>query len=273
MKSNFYLTGNDPLHDKVITALYDGCPTKKELRSVQEYEPSEVAVVFGVYKKAVPFSKYRGQIIESQKKHGKTIVLETGYINRGDEDHHHYAMGLNGLNGRADFKNYNMPPDRWKKLGVELKPWKWDGKYILVCGQVPWDASVDHTVHLDWIDDVIRRTRWHTDRPILFRPHPKAPDHFIAGVERSKKSIEEDFEDAWAVVTFNSNSGVEAAIAGVPVFIEDCGSMAFPIANRNLVYLNDPRRPDRQKWANELAYCQWTLDEMRSGEAWRHLLR
>ena len=274
MKANFYLTGNDPVHDRTIRALYDGCPTEKELRPVQEYEPSDIAVVFGVLKKAVPFSRYRGAVIANQKaNHKHTIVLETGYIKRGDAEDSYYAAGFDGLNGRANFRNADMPYDRWIKLNVGLQEWRTEGDHIVVCGQVPWDASVDQSNHYEWIEDTVSRIKNMSERKIVFRPHPKAPDYYIHGVEYSRKPILEDFKNAWAVVTFNSNAAVEAAIEGIPVFVEDQGSMAFPIANRNLIYLDDPEIPDRTQWAHNIAYAQWTLDEMRAGETWRHLLR
>jgi hypothetical protein len=280
MKANFYLTGNDEVHDRTIKALYEGCPVDKELRNVQDYEPSDVAVVFGVQKKAVPFSKFRGNVIQKQKESGKrTIVLETGYINRGDGPDNHYAAGFDGLNGRADFNNCDSPSDRWEKLGVQLKPWK-RGSRIILCGQIPWDAAVDHTNHLQWLKNKILDIHEYTDREIVFRPHPKYANREILNhIDRSficrwsTESLLDDLQDAWCVMTFNSNSGVEAAIEGVPVFVDDCGSMAFPVANRSIIYIDNPKTPEREQWAHNLAYCQWTLDEMRSGETWNHLFR
>ena len=29
--------------------------------------------------------------------------------------------------------------------------------------------------------------------------------------------------------------------------------------------------PDRTEFCNKIAYSQWTMDEMKSGEAWKHL--
>jgi hypothetical protein len=31
--------------------------------------------------------------------------------------------------------------------------------------------------------------------------------------------------------------------------------------------------PPREQWLNDLAYTQWTLEELKSGEAWKHLFR
>ena len=86
-----YLSGNE-VHDRVLSAFAEGC--NADLISDWKYEPSEVAVVFGVHKSKIKASWPRGKIIAQQReKNLDVIVLETGYINRGDGDNHHYAAG------------------------------------------------------------------------------------------------------------------------------------------------------------------------------------
>ena len=270
---NFYLSG-DQEHDRVIRAFYEGCPESNErnILSVQDYQPSDIAVVFGVRKKAVPFSQHRGRVFDEQEAASKTtVVLETGYLKRGSGEDDYYAAGIGGLNGRAWFRNHRCKPDRWEKLGIELRPWRTAGVHIVLCGQVPWDASVDFTDHVAWLKAAVGRIRYHTQRPIVFRPHPKAKIPPIAGCEYSTKPLADDLVNAWAVVTFNSNAGVDAAVAGIPVFVDDVGSMASGVANKNLVYLEDPGTPEREQWAYNLAFCQWTPAEMRESMAWAHL--
>lgn len=263
----------DETHNRVLQAFYDGCPLEKSLRRVEQYEPSEIAVVFGVAKRAVSYSQYRGKVISEQiKLRQKVIILETGYLNRGDGEFNHYAVGYGGLNGRADFRNTNSNPDRLRKLGVELQPWRRGGQYVLLCGQVPWDASVEH-VHLDqWLVESYRKIKSRTDRKVLFRPHPKAPSHLrINGLEEHNGPI--NWDEVHAVVTFNSNVAVEAVVAGVPAFVDDIGSMALPVASRSLDDIESPWYPQRDRWMQDLAYCQWTPQEIRNGEAWTHLQR
>ena len=72
---------------------------------------------------------------------------------------------------------------------------------------------------------------------------------------------------------FNSNSGVEALLFGKAVFVADEGSMCWNVANRRIVDIETPQYLNRQQWANNLAYTQWTPDEMKQGLAWRHLFR
>ena len=266
-----YLSGN-PVHDRVLEAFFEGCPNESELVQGWKYEPSEIAVVFGVHKSKIRQSWPRGRIFQQQRKNNlDVIVLETGYVNRGDGETHHYAAGFNGLNGRADFRNKSMGPERWESLNVQLKPYS-RGEKVILCGQVPWDASVDMHDHKAWLLETASKLKLLTKRPIVFRPHPLATLPPIKGCEHSTKPLAEDLKDAHCVVTFNSNSAVEAAIEGKPVFAFDEGSMVWSLANKDF-NIEDPQYPDRKQWARNLAYCQWTIEEMKQGETWKHLSR
>lgn len=268
---NFYLFGRAK-YDKVIRAFYEGCPEPRKLIEDYKYEPADVAVVFGVNKVQVPESWPRGKVIAQQRSENRdVVVLETGFLNRGDGDEHHYAAGLNGLNGRGNYRNQGMPGDRAKLLGTELKPYK-QGENIVLCGQVPWDASVDRTDHEAWLKECAAALLEY-GRPVVFRPHPSAALSPIKGCQYSQMPLSDDLQNAWAAVTFNSNSGVEALVAGVPVFAFDEGSMIWSICNKSLSDIESPAMPDRTQWLNDLSYTQWTLDEMKAGLTWKHLFQ
>ena len=272
-----YLSGN-PVHDRVIKAFAEGC--KAELRTFDQYEPSEVAVIFGVRKSRVPISWPRGEVFRQQReKNLDVVVLETGYINRGDGEDHHYAAGFNWINGRADFRNKGMPSDRAHKLRaahhLRFLRWRENGSHIVLCGQVPWDASVDHLDYMMWLSDAVDALRA-TTRRVVFRPHPKARLTPIPGFDYSTEPLQVDLQNAHCVVACNSNACVEAVIDGIPAIVTDEGSMVWEIASRSLEDLDTPKMVEdleREQWANDLAYSQWQLAEMRSGEAWAHLSR
>lgn len=254
----------DPHHDKVLTAFAEGVRETGDqcfISSVEQYAPCDVAVVFGVRKKAVAYSSHRGDIFDRHQKENKPcIVIDSGYVKRDK----YFMVGLNGLNGRANFKNGSCPSDRWRALDIELKPYRDDGEHILVCGQIPWDASVQDFDHPQWCLDVMEDLRARTKRPIRFRPHPLIATHPLPPLER-------DLQDAFAVVTFSSNTAVDAIISGIPAFAMDKGSMAWMVANRDFIYLDKPLLAPREPWAFNLAYAQWNLEEMREGKPWRHL--
>jgi len=197
------------------------------------------------------------------------LVMERGYIgNRRSWS----GCGWNGLNGRADFVNENSPPDRFADNFADLmQPWKDGGDYILLMGQVPGDQSVAHLDIRGWYQAAIEACSA-LDMPVMFRAHPMAgstptPDGAI-GLSGELSSA---LAGAAAVITCNSNSGVDAALAGVPVYALDEGSMAWDVARHDVT--QDPIRPDRSQWASNLAYAQWNLYDVQTGVAWEHLGR
>jgi len=98
-------------------------------------------------------------------------------------------------------RNQGMPNDRAKLLDIELKPYR-QGEHVVLCGQVPWDASVDTTNHVAWLKESAATLRKYP-RPVVFRPHPSASLPPIKGCKYSKQHLSEDLRNAWAVVTFN----------------------------------------------------------------------
>lgn len=264
-----YLSKNES-ENHVLRSFYDGCSGSKTLTTLDDYKPSDIAVIFGTFKKNVPISIPRGRVEEKQRIRGlQTINLETGYINRGAGPDNYYAAGWNGINGRADFRNRGMPADRAARWS--MADWR-EGETVMLCGQVPWDASVDFSNHLKWLIEAAAILQALTRREIVFRPHPLAKIPNLLGCTYSwGVPIEDELTRAHCVVTFNSNSGVDAILAGVPVFAFDIGSMVYSLASKNWATLEAPRKPDRTQWLNDISYAQWTPQEMANGQTWRHL--
>lgn len=269
MKVVVYEPDYDPLHRRLLRALARGIPGAV-VRDARAYEPCDVAVIFGLKKNSFPKSWAKGEIVR-QHAGRPVLVLERGYVRRDE----YWSLGWNGINGRADHVNEDAPSDRWAALGVELRPWH-GGDYFLVAGQVPWDVSVQHTDHRAWCRQTVAVLAG-AGVEVRFRPHPLAvkrgadygvPDRFLRP--------DAPLERAAAVVTFNSNLGVDATLAGTPVSATDEGSMARAVALPSaLAVLNGAAawRPDRTRWAAELAYAQWTEAELASGAAWERVGR
>jgi hypothetical protein len=279
MNVGIFVPTNNAEHARMLAAFAEGLArihVKAEVYEVTDYHPVDVAIVFGVGKKSVPVSWPRGRVIQEQRARGKkVIVIEKGFVRRDE----YYMAGFNALNGRADFYNANSPSDRWEALDVTLAPLREpaDNQAIVVCGQVPSDASVQNVDIIAWCGKCIAEIRKRTKRQIIFRAHPLAKKRTPAmlGAINSDRSYEEDLKNAWAVVTFNSNAAVEAVIAGVPAFSFDRGSMALPVTSQTLNLIETPYFPEdkhRKTWASNLAYTQWNEDEFRLGMPWMHLM-
>lgn len=268
-----FVPSGDAHHIKTLTAFYNAVKDAGNgvfVSPVDRYVDCDVAVVFGIYKKAVPNSIARGKIIETQRRQGKpVIVIDSGYLRREA----YFMVGANGLNGYAEFFNKNMPSDRWDALALPINPWRTEGTHVLVCGQVPWDASVQHLDHTGWCRSVVAKLNRITNRPIRFRPHPKANgvNYNVGGLAETSTNemLATDFVDCHAVVTQNSNAATDALLAGIPTITMEKGSMSWGYTGHDLTGIEDPLMLDRRQWACDLAFSQWRSDEF--GKAWEHL--
>ena len=57
----------------------------------------------------------------------------------------------------------------------------------------------------------------------------------------------------------------EAVMNGVPVFVGP-SSLAYDVGNEDLNTIGMPKRPDRTQWLNDIAYTEWTLEEIAQGK-------
>lgn len=196
-----------------------------------------------------------------------SLVVERAYL--GDR-HQWRAMGWNGLNGRADFVNQNVPTDRWQKYWQhQVKPWRNTAGPVYVIGQVPGDAALRGIDIHAWAADTCRQAKA-LFGDVVYRPHPLDQSGVkIAGVTIDTGPLAVAFERASLIVTYNSNTAVEAVMAGVPAIAMDAGSMAWDVTSHDLE--TAPYRGDRDQWGIRLAYAQWLPQEIANGEAWAHL--
>ena len=284
MKVRVYTPEQPADHGDALRAFASGCDseTRVFMHDVTDpYEECDIAVVFGVGKDRVPVSYDRARIINEHRKRKKSvIIIEKGFVDRD----RYFAVGLNGLNGQADFRNRGMPPDRAAKSGFALQPLRETGRHILVIGQIPWDANVQDSDHSAWCRGAVDYMLGNTDdRIVIFRPHPLAPADLDYGIRTkgrlrvSTGSLANDLRNCHAVITFSSNTGVDAMVAGIPVIASSEMSMVWNAARHNFAEACDDgfcfSKTQRLKWWNDINYAQWNLDEIADGDAWRHLMR
>lgn len=265
---------------------------KHDVRLCRDFdgEIADVAIVNGWLKEMIANlpTGNRTQVIRAQEDAGKPAwCLERGFIGNRDEWSSLAIGGFCATGG--DFRDEGVPMDRWDALGVDLKPWREGGDYVLLCAQVPWDAQVDGWDHIRWLEDTAREIRRHTDIPIRFRGHPKAyrkpepygdlSEEFRATVGETHqlevppiRAFEEDLSAAFAVVCFNSNVGTLATIEGVPVFTSSTSNVDG-VACRDLSQIEDHPRPSRAGWCARMGYRQWNMAEFRQALPWRHLTK
>ena len=197
------------------------------------------------------------------------IVVERGYL--GDRISQWFSVGVGGLNGLANFNTSKVTPARFKTLWEPLmQPWRHDGEYALVMGQVPGDASLYGQNIDSWAMLACGQAK-RAYSAVFYRHHPdiRPKDRPDFGVPLMQGDLKEAIENAKVVITYSSNTAVDAVMAGVPAVSTIPGSMAWEVTSHNI---EDPLiYPDREEWAAKLAYSQWSLAEIREGKPWLHL--
>jgi len=143
----------------------------------------------------------------------------------------------------------------------------------------------------EWVSKTIKQIRNITGKKIKVRLHPRFQSRFekfdlseadmvsnnYDGWNKSNggNSLYEDFEKAWACVTFSSNAATEAVCEGIPVINLDNSSFSWPVSYHTLDILTNPVIKcnfDRTQWLYDCAYTQWTLEEINKGIVHKRLL-
>lgn len=205
------------------------------------------------------------------------IVTDMGFLNRYSG---YQQVGLDGLNWVPPEP---CGPERFDKLGIDLKPRQAEKETVLICGQKPYDGQHHmgpeelRSLYESWAEQIA----FHTNKRIIFRTHPRCPDMKINGAynqpptDTKNGGLDSALRYAHAVVAYNSTACTDALIAGVPFFCMP-STQAFKLSNGlDFSKIDEPYFPsdsDRREHLNRVAFAQWTAQEMQKGEAAEFIL-
>lgn len=201
---------------------------------------------------------------------GVALIAENGYIGPGGSSPHGMPIREWFALARSYHNDHRMLHEgsaaRWNALGVDLKPWREGGEHILVCPNRSF-GTPGRIMPPHWADEVAERLSRLTHRTVRIRPHP--------GNTAPAKPLADDLAGAWACVIWASSAGVHALVAGIPVICEApswiCKSAALKSVDD--IYARLDLSALRLAAMHRLAWAQWSLAEIQSGEAFDHLLR
>lgn len=288
-----YLETTDEEENTVIVEQPIQLPVN-QLDISNNFNSCDVAVFLGSWKsRDRPHHLLRTTIAENAR---CFVVIETPLLNRKMfEKNKQHRMGVNGyLNHAGTFFQQDCPADRFEKLGISWPGWKFDpGGKIVVMLQLPGDASLRGINIYEWATHVVRQLRQHTDRPIVIRTHPahmiKDSDEFhnfvsdltvFQPVENVSFSIGKkvplnlDLDSAYCTITYSSGSGIDSIINGIPTIATDPGNFAWEISTHYIDQVENIVTADAKtvlQWLYNLAYSQWSVEEIADGTAWAHL--
>ena len=186
--------------------------------------------------------------------------MDHGYFNQSERIFEDKLTKVKNMDGyfRIVYNNFihngkgNSPNDRLKKLNLAILDQKKTGSYIIL-SEPSETMKKMYNVPM-WTEDTIKLVKKFTDRKLIV--HNKL----------SKEPLNSLLKDAWAFVSLQSTAGFTAMLNGIPsYFTENTLSHISKIQN-----IENPTID--YKIFNNLAYGQWTLKEIESGEAWENIL-
>lgn len=196
------------------------------------------------------------------------IYWDRGYARRvfatdlpRGENGGYYRWHIDGFQ-MADLRD--VPDDRWDALKIEVHDWRRDGTHILVADPSPTYCRFHRCE--GWLGKTVETLKRLTKRRIVVRDKEmqrRASDRMPGG-----RRLWDDLVGAHCLVTHGSIAAVEAVIYGCPVFV-DHSSAAALVGQTDLLKIEQPAYPDRCRWLNSLAYCQFNEEELVNGVLWR----
>ncbi len=197
-----------------------------------------------------------GEIINKSK---NFYYIDHGYFKQSNRDFRKDKTEILNLDGyfRIAYNDYwhnslgRQSSDRFEKLKIQMKNLKKDGENIILS-----EPSVDDIRFFkleNWIEDTKIKLKKITDRKIII--HNRT----------SKIPLSKLLDNAWAFVSNHSTAGFKAMIEGVPAYFTN--QTLSNVSNIN----NIEKHQINYSSLYNLAYEQWTIEEIKNGEAWDYL--
>ena len=199
-------------------------------------------------------------------KTGRTFyAIDTGYYGNGKTKNVH-RVTKNALQYLGPIQE--RPMERARKFGYKFKRFTPGRKILLVPPSLKVMDLYGQPGPAEWVENVKAELRQYTDRPIEVRLKPTRTERVTT------KSIQEALQDdVHCIITYNSIAAVEALMEGKPAIVLGQNA-ASVVAETELKNVQNPKSPGRDlmnAYMASLAYQQFTVDELRSGFAWKTL--
>jgi len=196
-------------------------------------------------------------------KTGRTFyAIDTGYFGNGKVKYIH-RVTKNSLQYLGPI--IERPLDRAQSFGYKFTKFKPGTKILLVPPSDKVMKLFDQPEPEIWVNQTIKKIRKYSDRPIEIRLKPSRSERV------SVKSIQAALaENVHCLVTYNSIAAIEALMEGKPAIVLG-DNAASVIAETDLSNIENPKIPSKDEmdaYMANLAYCQFTVEELKSGYAW-----
>ena len=182
--------------------------------------------------------------------------IDSGYTNFIEPNKKWHRLVRNHLHFNTEF---SAPADRLKNFPSFPRPWKKDGRTILIIEPGPFAAGIFHVEAPTWSQQIAKELKRYTDRPIEIREK-------INKKQRTSLYDQLVQGDYYCTISINSNSAVESVWAGIPAITLD-KHVSNPVTRNRLDQINDLYYGPLGDWLAWMSYCQFTYDELMDGTA------
>jgi len=197
-----------------------------------------------------------GEIFKNSK---SFYYIDHGYfgsVQRTFKGEKTVIQGLNGYfrivkNDLIHDGNGHYDKKRIDKFNIEFKKIRTSGEFIIL--SEPSKFIIDYLNLQNWTQKTVEEISKYTDRKIFV--HNK----------QSAIPLDELLKHAWAFVSVQSTAGFKAMTLGIPAHFT-----YNKLKSINSIEEIEKGKIDYQIF-NNLAYGQWTMEEMRSGEMMEYL--
>lgn len=201
----------------------------------------------------------------------RAFYIDLGYWGRRKKSRYdgYHKIVLNSRHPTDYFQRTAHPSDRFDEFGVEIQPWRESGDAVMVIGMSDKAAYAEGLKSESWERDAVTKLKALTKRPIIYRPKPNWPGaRPIPGTTMQRGvDLAEGLRGVHCVVARHSNVAVDSLLMGVPAICPH--GVASAISSHDFTDIENPLRSDaRAQFAADLAYTQFSIEEMASGLAW-----
>lgn len=238
------------VNQKVTNSFAEGCNGHKIDVHKYKFKTEDFIATYGILRGT-------GEILKKAKNY---YYIDHGYFESSkrqfDQDGKTSIENLSGYfrivkNDLVHDGSGNHNDIRLKKLNINFKQIRKNGEYIILSEPSKF-AKNFYNLH-NWTSKTLAKLKQNTDRKIFV--HSKY----------SPIPLDKLLEQAWAFVSFQSTGGFKSMISGVPAhFTHNKLKSINSIENIESGTIN-------YKIFKNLSFGQWTLNEMKSGEAWESI--
>jgi hypothetical protein len=182
----------------------------------------------------------------------------------------YYKIAMGGETGRwSSLVDFDYPSNRFDMHQVTVKESRLPGRRVLVAGMSGKAAKDWGYEPEQWERSAIERLRKAGAELIVYRPKPTFPASTpLPGAEYDKQglSIEVRIHHVDAVVSHHSNVAIDALVAGLPIYVDTGISKSLSVPSiEDVVGAKAPDYEIRYRFLKQVAWHQWTLEELTSG--------